>query len=360
MPLSPRLAPFLVLLLVLPLAAAAVGADGSTHTGPATAPDAPVDTVRVVTASGHDPAEAVGARSLHVALAAPSFGRSGGIRTRLARPGEAVALALDWPVGRSDRVEYRWVPVLGTAAGGGAGELSSGDVAVAPTAAGVYELELTDGVAEQRFGDRLRLLVLVPFESKRDGYIGRYFMGRWPTEGAGRTDRYAPPSGFIEVTTENQSLRLSEHFSLREFLTHDQGGVWPKYVVVDPLLLDKLELVLSELDAMGVPAHRMIVMSGFRTPQYNGKGLDQGRASLSRHQYGDAADVWVDNDADWYIDDLNGDGRRDTGDARVMLKAMERVEAKHPDLVGGGGIYADNGAHGPFLHIDVRGKRARW
>jgi uncharacterized protein YcbK (DUF882 family) len=162
------------------------------------------------------------------------------------------------------------------------------------------------------------------------------------------------------VTRENQGLRLSEHFSLREFLTHDQGAIWPKYVVVDPLLIDKLELVMRELEAMGVPAWRMVVMSGFRTPQYNRRGLDQGRASLSRHQYGDAADVWVDNDGDWYMDDLNRDGRRDTADAAVMLEAVERVESRHPGLIGGAGTYPDNGAHGPFIHVDVRGSRARW
>jgi len=131
-------------------------------------------------------------------------------------------------------------------------------------------------------------------------------------------------------------------------------------VVVDPRLIEKLELVMAELNASGIRADRMVVMSGFRTPQYNRRGLNQGRATLSRHQYGDAADVWIDNDGDWYIDDLNRDGRRDTGDVRVMLRAVEKVEAKYPDLVGGAGIYAATSAHGPFIHIDVRGRRARW
>jgi uncharacterized protein YcbK (DUF882 family) len=117
---------------------------------------------------------------------------------------------------------------------------------------------------------------------------------------------------------------------------------------------------MHELATRGIAASRMIVMSGFRTPQYNERGLDQGRAKLSRHQYGDAADVWVDVDGDWYMDDLDGDGRHNTRDARVMLDALERVESRHRDLVGGAGVYADNGAHGPFLHVDVRGSRARW
>ena len=88
--------------------------------------------------------------------------------------------------------------------------------------------------------------------------------------------------------------------------------------------------------------------------------MSNGRAKLSRHQYGDAADVWVDNDGDWYMDDLNRDGRSDTGDVRVMLRAVEAVERKYPELLGGAGIYRDNGAHGPFIHIDTRGSKARW
>ena len=42
------------------------------------------------------------------------------------------------------------------------------------------------------------------------------------------------------------------------------------------------------------------------------------------------------------------------------LPLVDRVEAKYPELVGGAGIYRDNGVHGPFIHIDARGKRARW
>ena len=58
--------------------------------------------------------------------------------------------------------------------------------------------------------------------------------------------------------------------------------------------------------------------------------------------------------------DLNGDGRIDARDAAVLAEAAERVEQAHPELVGGVGIYRGNGAHGPFVHIDTRGKRARW
>jgi uncharacterized protein YcbK (DUF882 family) len=102
-------------------------------------------------------------------------------------------------------------------------------------------------------------------------------------------------------------------------------------------------------------------MSGFRTPQYNQQGVGAGgRVQDSRHQYGDAADVYVVNgDRDW-MSDLNRDGRVDTRDANVLAQAAERVEREHPDLIGGVGIYRATSAHGPFVHIDVRGTRARW
>jgi uncharacterized protein YcbK (DUF882 family) len=105
----------------------------------------------------------------------------------------------------------------------------------------------------------------------------------------------------------------------------------------------------------------MQVMSGFRTPAYNARGVGAGgRARDSRHQYGDAADVFVDNDRDGWMDDLNRDGRIDLRDADVIVAAAERVEWRHAQLVGGVGRYRATSAHGPFVHIDVRGHRARW
>ncbi len=315
--------------------------------------------VRPATPVAGDSGDA-GLAGLPVRLDAAARGTSGSLHARIVDAGALVSLPLAWDASRPDGVHYRWRPVLGTEASGNEGALGPADAAVAPSQPGVYELELGDGEARRAFASDFRLIVRIPFREKRRGYLGSYFMGTWPTEGERRSDRYAPPAGFIRVTPENEGLRLSEHFTLANFLTHDQGATWPKYVVLDERLLDKLELVMQQLDRDGAPARHMVVMSGFRTPQYNRKGLSSGRAVLSRHQYGDAADVWVDNDSDWYMDDLNGDGRRDTGDARVVLRAVERVEARHPDLVGGAGIYHDNGVHGPFIHIDVRGKRARW
>ena len=205
------------------------------------------------------------------------------------------------------------------------------------------------------------LITLRPFADKQKGRVGGYRMGFWPHErGRTTTDAYENPDGFIEVTPENQGMQVSEHFKLSDFLTHDQREVWPKYLVLNEDLVDKLELVIAQLQQNGVRVQRMVVMSGFRTPWYNRNGgRVGGRAELSRHMYGDAADVYVDNGSG-RMADLNHDGRVDSRDAKVILHAVEQVEKEHPELSGGVGVYRATRNHGPFAHVDVRGWRARW
>ena len=220
---------------------------------------------------------------------------------------------------------------------------------------GLYALQDTTRVEPFTF------IALRPFSDKQNGRVGGYRIGFWPQERGRGSEAYDNPDGFIEVTPENQDTRISEHFRLRDFLTHDQRDVWPKYLVLQRRLVDKLELVINELQAHGVSVSQYPVMSGFRTPWYNREGgRTGGRAELSRHMYGDAADVFVDNNGDGRMDDLNHDGRVDSRDARVLQKAVERVDLLHPELVGGVGVYRANRAHGPFAHVDVRGWRARW
>lgn len=212
-------------------------------------------------------------------------------------------------------------------------------------------------------GMSLALITMRDFAEKLGGKIGAYRIGFWPGERRKLlSTAYANPEGFIEVTPENADTYVSEHFRLRDFLTHDQQGVWPKYLVLRAPLVDKLELVISQLEARGTPVRHMSVMSGFRTPQYNARGGEGrgGRSRVSRHMYGDAADVFVDNDGDGRMDDLNRDGRIDSRDAKVILDAVEQVERAHADLAGGVGVYRATRSHGPFAHVDVRGTRARW
>ena len=266
--------------------------------------------------------------------------------------GERLLAAIDSLRGRSGKLRARQVPRSSA-------YLTFftrlfGDTAV--RALGVHDV--TDSAGTARFS----VITIRDFAEKLDGRIGSYRIGYWPAEqGPALSGAYANPTGFIEVTRENMDTPVSEHFRLRDFLTHDQQGTWPKYLVLREDLVDKLELVINQLELQGHPVRHMSVMSGFRTPQYNENGGETGgRASLSRHMYGDAADVFVDNDGDGRMDDLNGDGRVDYRDAQVILDAAEKVERAHPDVTGGVGVYRATSSHGPFAHVDVRGHRARW
>jgi uncharacterized protein YcbK (DUF882 family) len=246
-------------------------------------------------------------------------------------------------------------------------ETDSSGSDVAPKA-GIWRLASALNKAIQPIAN-FNLISTRPLSEKQNGRVGLYYIGNWPGEGSGGVrgsskappDRYRPPSGFIEVTQQNADTYVSDHFKLRDFLTHDQVNVWPKYLVLEMRNVDKLELVLSDLESHGISTKGVRVMSGFRTPQYNkGGGNTGGRAGLSRHMYGDAADIYIDNDGNGGMDDLNRDGRVDIDDARVILQAVDRVEAKHPELIGGAGVYPAESGHGPFIHIDSRGYRARW
>ena len=209
-------------------------------------------------------------------------------------------------------------------------------------------------------GATFSFITLMPFARKLGTEINGYNVGWWPAEHRVMPTNYDNPIGFVEVTPLNVSTQLSEHFRLSDFVTHDQSTVWPKYVVLREDLLDKLELVLETLQGEGVPANRAVVLSGFRSPQYNQRGFNEGMAFASRHQYGDAADIIIDSNGDGRMDDMNRDGIVDFRDTDVINRAVERVEWRFPDLVGGLGLYHATGPSGPFAHIDVRGKRARW
>jgi hypothetical protein len=221
--------------------------------------------------------------------------------------------------------------------------------------AGIHQVGLVSPA-----GDSVALIALIPFAAKSGGTFQGYRIGYWPRERKPMT-LYGVPDGFIEVTQENQEVMLSSRFRVRDFLTKDQSSVWPKYLVVQPTLLDKLELIADELERLGKPA-AIKVLSGFRTPQYNATGVCRrcGRAKDSRHMYGDASDIYVDGDGNGVMDDLNGDGRVTVADARYLARIADQVEGEHPELTGGIGIYRATGAHGPFVHVDTRGFVARW
>jgi hypothetical protein len=204
----------------------------------------------------------------------------------------------------------------------------------------------------------LNAFVMVPFDKLRRGAVNGYAIGRYPHRPPIDEPFYRPPAGFIEVTRENQETLISPHFRLKQFVCK-QGSRYPKYLVLREELVDKLELVLEVLNERGVDATTLHVMSGYRTPLYN-RAL--GNVSWSAHLWGGAADVFVDEDGDGVMDDLDGNGVVDARDTRVLTKIVEEIDHSDDDvrLVGGLGRYRANHVRGAFVHVDVRGYRARW
>ena len=284
------------------------------------------------------------------ALTEPARGESGKLRVRIQQPGTPITPIL------SDSLPEG---AVATFSSGAASESTS--TLAAPKRPGVWNLALKIGNAIKPLAG-FSVITLRPATEKKGGKLGLYYIGNWPAARRGQPGvSYDPPSGFIEVTPETQNTQLSDHFRLKDFFPHDQQNVWPKYIVVDIKLIDKNELVLQDLKEHGINPDGVRVMSGFRTPQYNAGGGDpRGRAALSRHMYGDANDIFIDNDGDGRMDDLNHDGRVNIADAKVICDAANRVERAHPSLIGGCGIYSGTSAHGPFTHIDTRGYPARW
>ncbi len=277
--------------------------------------------------------------------AADAFGRSGNVKVRFTLPGAPVEFPVD--ITGADAVAYQWI-AYGDSTSGTPSRALTSQPPVAPLKPGFYRFAIVRGT-EREILPEPTLAVMVPFNQKVAGRLNGYRIGTYLTERFGRGGS-SHPEGFVEVRAENLDLQVTKHLKLADFVTHDdQGDVWPKYVVLNPRLLDKLELIFADLGGSVRPDLAVDVHSGFRSPSHNARVPRA--ASDSRHQYGDAADVAVDADFD---------GRITMTDELLVMLAVERVEDKHPDLVGGLGLYTSRRYPTPYLHIDARGKRSRW
>lgn len=219
----------------------------------------------------------------------------------------------------------------------------------APTKPGLYPITMIAPLARDSI--RINAFVLVPYARLRGERLNGYRIGRYPAAPLRGLAIYRPPAGFIEVTPANRNARVSPNFRLGQFVCKQAGG-YPKYVVLDERLLQKLEYLLARVRAAGYQATTFTVMSGYRTPAYN---RSLGNVAYSRHTWGAAADIFIDEDGNGVMDDLNGDGRSDVADAEMLYRLFDE-----PSDAGGLGSYPPTAAHGPFVHVDVRDRRARW
>ncbi len=214
-----------------------------------------------------------------------------------------------------------------------------------------------------RHGDEvmtLHLLVVRPFGEADARTLNGYRIGRYASEPLRGLAVYEPPPGLVEVTEDMLDLPVSTHFRLGDFLCKQAGG-FPKYLLLRTELLLKLEHLLARARAAGLAREPFTIMSGYRTPWYN-RAIGN-RTIYSRHLYGGAADVYIDESPrDGRMDDLNGDGRIDLADAGELYRLVDEhdTEPDHAGLAGGLARYPANHVHGPFVHLDARGWTARW
>lgn len=228
---------------------------------------------------------------------------------------------------------------------------------IPPDIPGIYSIKIYH--PETKDSVYINCVVMVPAKQIIDGFLNGYHIGTYPKIPLKNLPIYKPPAGFIEVTKENENIYLSPHFQLKQF-TCKQKSSYPKYTVLKERLISKLEFLLEQVNISGIHCSTFAILSGYRTPYYNHL---IGNVKYSRHIYGGAADIFIDEyPKDNMMDDLNRDGKIDFMDAKVLYKLIDSLYGKsfYERFIGGLGRYKKVKTHGPFVHVDVRGFRARW
>jgi len=226
---------------------------------------------------------------------------------------------------------------------------------LAPEKSGAYRVNINDVNSNSI---QLNVLVLTPLSEKKGEYLNNYRIGHYPSKPLNGNPIYNKPKGFFEVTEENQYMLLTPHFTLSQFVCK-QTESFPKYLIVRELLLLKLEYLLEKVNQNGHEIETFGFISGYRTPYYN-KLINN--VQYSRHVYGGAADIYVNPNNQGGMDDLNDDGSIDEEDVRLFYNIVEAEFGKpsYDKFKGGLGFYRKNSRHNGFIHVDVRGWKARW
>lgn len=232
----------------------------------------------------------------------------------------------------------------------------------APKKPGLYPVKIYAKPGSKR-KKTLRLtvnvFVMYPASKVKNGYLNGYRIGEYPDPKTNKK-AYLRPKGYIEVKRSDAGTAVSENYKISDFLCHEPR-TWPRYLVLDQSILYKLELINSLLKDSGIVtgASNLKILSAYRTPAYN---VRPGQSRTSRHLYGSAIDIFVDNNNDDKPDDLNKDGKRDVDDAFLMYRLIHRMDdvAAYKRLSGGVGLYANRSKHSPFVHVDIRPVSTRW
>lgn len=181
---------------------------------------------------------------------------------------------------------------------------------------------------------------------------------------------YQPPQYFALLTSDTIPLKLGPDFELGQLVAfkdyHTPEGkkvhTTERHTTVfppRPELIEKLVKLRVRLREKGVKVTRFWLTSAFRTPEYN---RSIGGAAYSRHCFGDAVDLVIDEDGDKKMDDLNGDGKLDRKDGSLIGNACRELELEGAVAPGGIGVYEWDSEDSvrSHVHIDCRGYISRW
>lgn len=231
-------------------------------------------------------------------------------------------------------------------------EKSSGIYEVkAPKMPGFYQLAT---VHKTLGAGRLQLIVKTPIDTGQVKQVNGYQINQYPKPYKGLL-QYNQPQGLIEINKVDESRYLSDLVQIKDIMCKQRSG-YPKYLLVDSEGLKMLDDLYDYLRAQGLNFTRFSFISGYRTPYYNRM---IGNGKHSRHLYGDAFDLYIDENGDHRMDDLNQDGRQDKRDVDYLYQLFLAFLTDN-NRKGGVGKYLPNSRHGGFVHIDNRGFNARW
>lgn len=154
---------------------------------------------------------------------------------------------------------------------------------------------------------------------------------------------------YYKVNRAQINQKIVGNFRIKDFLSKDEfyyKGLYDKDYyqnwLIDKRLLYSILELQKELQKKGYNQDGFWIRYGHRTPKHNAA---VNGAGSSRHILGEAADL--------VIEDINQDGKYTEEDKEIVL---ELVNNKIIGNKGGVGRYPGTRT----IHIDVRGKRARW
>lgn len=206
---------------------------------------------------------------------------------------------------------------------------------------------------------KINVFVLHSHQEKNGQYLENFRIGHYPEIPVDKSEYYTKPDGFLKIEESLLEVNLTPHFKMEQFLT-SQSEKLPQFIAIQESLLLKLEFFLEEVNNAGYQADTFGIVSLYRSPYFN-KELGN-NTDLSRHLFGDAADIYIDNSGNEWMDDLNEDGNSTRADADILYDLAVKFDQKEEfsALQGGVSSYKGNGVRGPFIHIDTRGFHVSW